>query len=70
MRTKLLRKLRKRFVMYIRNGEYKLIDRVKIEPDGSRIGTKWMSKEKAIEKRRKWILREAIEYKCRKNVFA
>jgi len=68
MKTKLLRKLRKRFQMYVRNKEYKIIDNTIISPPNTQIGTNWMTKEKAIEKRRKWILEAAKQYKYIKNV--
>lgn len=67
MKTKLLKKLRKIYIIKERNGKYKAFE------DRECLGgiynqTDWISKNKAIKQRRKWILEEARKYKVSKNV--
>lgn len=62
MRTKLLKKLRKRYILQTRNGKYKVFDRQEC------LGmiynqTDWIELKEALKIRRKWILEEAIKYK-------
>lgn len=68
MKTKLLIRLRKRFQLYNRNKEYKIIDSKNFDAsEFANNGTEWMSKEKALKKRRKLILEAAQLYKCIKT---
>ena len=67
MKAKLLKKLRKIYIIKERNGKYKTFE------DRECLGgiynqTDWIDKDKAIEKRRDWILEEARKYEVSKNV--
>lgn len=68
MKTKLLIKLRKRFQLFYRNTEYKIIDSNNFDvSEFASNGTEWMSEEKAIKTRRKLILEVSKSYKVVKN---
>lgn len=69
MKTKLLIKLRKRFQIYNRNKEYKIIDSKNFDANEfANNGTEWMSEKKAIKKRRKLILEASGVYKVVKKI--
>jgi len=68
MKNKLLIKLRKRFLLCVRNKEYKVIDNLQIQERNSQIGTVWMSKDQALSERRKLILEAAQQYKFFKKI--
>jgi hypothetical protein len=68
MKNKLLIKLRKRFILCVRNKEYKVIDNLQRQERNSQIGTLWMSKEKALNERRRLILEAAQEFKFIKKI--
>jgi hypothetical protein len=67
MKVKLLRKLRKIFIIKERNGKYKAFEDRECS-GGIYNQTDWVDKEKAFEKRRNWILNEAKRYEVSKNV--
>ena len=72
MKVKLLKKLRNRFYIAGRNGMFRLFDSraEKGQPDDYCSGSKWMSKEDVIKKRRKKILKAAqcyLQYKPNKK---
>ena len=69
MKTKLLKKLRKRYILQTRNGKYKVFDRQEC------LGmiynqTDWIELKEALKIRRKWVLEEAIRYKKPKTLNA
>lgn len=69
MKAKLLIKLRKRFQLFNRNKEYKIIDSNNFDAsEFANNGTEWMSKEKAIKTRRKLILEASKPYKVVKKL--
>lgn len=62
MKAKLLKKLRKRYILQARNGKYKVFDMK--ECIGMVYGqTGWIELKEALNIRRKWILEEANRYK-------
>ena len=67
MKTKLLKRLKKRFVVQERNGLFKVLD-WKQCLGGVYNQTKWIEKKQALSIRRKWILKEAQRYKEPKKV--
>jgi len=67
MKAKLLKKLRKIYIIKERNGKYKAFENRECL-GGIYNQTDWIDKDKAIEKRRNWILEEAQKYKVSKNV--
>lgn len=63
MKAKLLKKLRKRFVIQQRNKEYRVIDYLE-KSGGVFTTTDWiMSLQEVKRTRRSWILGEAQKYK-------
>ena len=69
MKTKLLKKLRKRYVLQTRNGKYKVFDRQEC------LGmihnqTNWIELKEALKIRSEWVLEEAIRYKKPKRLNA
>ena len=69
MKTRLLKKLRKRYILQTRNGKYKVFDRQEC------LGmvynqTNWIELKEALKVRRKWVLEEAIRYKKPKTLNA
>ena len=67
MKTKLLKRLRKIYIIKERNGKYKAFENRECL-GGIYNQTDWIDKNSAIEKRREWILEEALKYKFSKNV--
>lgn len=67
MKTKLLKRLRKRFVIQVRNGLFKVFD-CRQCLGGVYNQTKWIDKKPAISIRREWILKEAQRYKKPKKL--
>lgn len=61
MKTKLLRKLRKRFYLEQRNNKYRVCDIKQYSGSIFRY-SEWTTKELAIIERRNWILFEASKY--------
>ena len=61
MKTKLLKKLRKRFVLLQRNGKYKVYDN-NVCLGGVYNQTDYMDKDKAVDILREWILKDARKY--------
>lgn len=67
MKARLLKKLRKRFVIEARNGDYRAVD--KVEKSGGVVDCRdWGSLEDALFERRWMILPEARKYKKPKRV--
>ena len=66
MKTKLLKRLRKRFIIQERNGIYRVFDK-QVRLGGIYNQTDWIYKQDALSIRRQWILREASNYKIPKN---
>ena len=67
MKTKLLKKLRRRYILQTRNGKHKVFDRQEC------LGmiynqTDWIGLKEALKIRRKWVLEEAIRYKKPKTL--
>jgi len=67
MKVKLLKKLRRIFILKERNGRYKAFENRECL-GGIYNQTEWVDKKTAIEKRRNWILEEARKYETDKNV--
>lgn len=67
MKVKLLKRLRRIFLLKERNGKYKAFEDRECS-GGIYNQTDWIDKDKAIEKRRNWILEEARKYDVAKNV--
>lgn len=67
MKAKLLKKLRKRFVIESRNGEYRAVDREE-KSGGVTDCYDWGSLENALIDRRWMVLPEARKYKKAKRV--
>lgn len=67
MKAKLLKKLRKIYIIKERNGRYKAFENRECL-GGIYNQTDWIDKDRAIEKRRDWILEEARKYEVSKNV--
>lgn len=67
MKTKLLKRLRKRFVIESRNGSYRVFDN--LECLGNVYNkTSWISKHEAITIQRDWILIAAQQHKKPKYI--
>lgn len=63
MKAKLLKKLRKRFVIQQRNREYRVVDYLE-KSGGVFTTTDWiMSLQEVKRTRRSWVLEEAQKYK-------
>lgn len=67
MKAKLLKKLRKIYIIKERNGKYKAFENRECL-GGIYNQTDWVDKNGAIEQRRNWILEESRKYKVYKNV--
>ena len=67
MKVKLLKKLRKNYIIEIRNNEYRVFDTEEYS-GGVYIKTPWLTKEEAIEIRRSWILKQARKNKQPKQI--
>lgn len=67
MKAKLLKKLRKIYIIKERNGKYKVFETRECS-GGIFNQTEWIDKNKAFEIRRKWILQESRRYEVAKNV--
>lgn len=67
MKAKLLKKLRKIYIIKERNAKYKAFENRECL-GGIYNQTDWIDKDVAIEKRRFWILEEARKYEVSKNV--
>lgn len=67
MKTKLLKKIRKIYIIKERNGKYKAFENRECL-GGVYNQTDWINKNEAIKQRRKWILEEARKYEVSKNV--
>ena len=65
MKTKLLKRLRKKYSLQERNGEFKVFDNEECA-GGIFNQTIWLNKKDAVEIRRLWILKEAEKYKKHK----
>lgn len=68
MKIKLLKKLRKIYVIQERNNKYRVFENRECL-GGSYNQTKWDNKETTIKMRRKWILKEARKYGVVKNTY-
>ena len=67
MKAKILKRLRKQYVLQVRNGLYRAFDNKECL-GGIYNQTDWIGKDEAIKKRRFWILEEARKYEVSKNV--
>lgn len=65
MKAKLLKKLRKIYIIKERNGKYKAFENRECS-SGIYNQTDLINKDNTIEKRRNWILKEAQKYKVSK----
>lgn len=67
MKTRLLKKLRRTFVIEVRNSEYRVVDKEE-KSGGVTDYTDWGSLEEALCSRRRMVLFEARKYKEAKRV--
>lgn len=62
MKVRLLKRLRRKYIVEIRNSQYRIFD-IDECAGGIYNHSEWTTKQVAIDIRRKWILKEANRYK-------